>query len=420
MVRLLDDFSKRGEMEEADLRTLDPAKERRHNARMDLRRMVALIAEDRTERAEAPLLLHKSIYTGRARHAAEKAEIFDKLPLVAGLSGDLPGPGDVLVFDAAGPSILVMRGKDGKVRAFRNMCTHRAARLVEAQEPWNGHLPRVSCPFHAWTFDAQGRLVGQPGKEGFAGCPDGQRDLIELPCEEHIGLIFVVLDPGAGPVNAAAHLGDFAPALKQLELGRAEPIKKGVLTADANWKFALDTYGENYHFKALHASTIGQSFYSNRNIYDASGRHYRVNFPDLSMAELVGKADTEWPDAEYGAVHFVFPNMVLFFGAITPGVHFTQVFRLFPDGADRMVCHFAVYAPFGVTDAAHRALCEQAYDATATVVQTEDYRVAATGYANLLAAPDDFCVVLGTNEPALHGVHRHIAAACGMPLDCRE
>ena len=382
--------------------------------------MVALIAEDRTESATAPLMLHKSVYTGRRRHAAEMAEIFHRQPLVAGLTGDIPAPGDALVFDGAGPSVLVMRGKDGVVRAFRNMCTHRAARLVEESEPWSGRLPRVSCPFHAWTFDGEGRLVGQPGKEGFAGCPEGARNLIALPCEEYLGLILVRVDPDAGVVDAAGHLASFAPVIEQMEPWRAEPVKKGVLTADANWKFALDTYGESYHFKALHASTIGQTHYSNRGMYEPFGPHHRVNFPDLSAGELIYMPETEWPEAEYGAVHYLFPNTVLFFGAVTPGVHFTQVFRLFPDGPDRMFCHFAVYAPFGVMDDAHRAICEGAFDATATVVQTEDYRVASAGYANLLAAPEGFRVVLGANEPALHGVHRQIAAACGMPLDCTE
>lgn len=420
MTIAIQDSDTRDDMAEADLFSEDRAAQRRHSARVDLRRMVALIAEDRTECAAAPLALHKSIYTGRRRHAAEMAEVFYKQPLVAGLSGDIPRPGDTLVFDAVGPSVLVMRGKDGVARAFLNMCTHRAAKLIEAREPWSGHLPRISCPFHAWTFDPQGRLVGQPGKQGFADCPQGARDLIELPCEEHIGLIFVRLDPEAGPIDAAAHLGDFAPVLEQMELARAEPVKKGVLTADTNWKFALDTYGESYHFKALHGTTIGQTHYSNRGMYDPFGRHHRVNFPDLSMGELVGKPEAEWPDVEYGAVHYLFPNTVLFFGAVTPGVHFTQVFRMFPDGPDRMVCHFAVYAPFGVIDEAHRAICESAYDMTATVVQTEDYRVASAGYANMLTAPEDFHVVFGANEPALHGVHRHIAAVCGMPLDRTE
>jgi len=407
-------------MAESDPRMSDWAQVREGNARTALRQLVALIAEDRTDRAAAPLPLHKSIYTGSARHAAEMREIFHKEPLVAGLSGDIPNPGDTMLFDAAGPSILVMRGKDGVVRAFLNMCTHRAARLVEEREPWSGHQPRISCPFHAWTFDASGKLIGQPGKDGFADCPIGARNLIEMPCVEHKGLILVRADPQGEPIDAAAHLGEFDAVLEQLELWRAEPVKKGILTADSNWKFALDTYGEGYHFKALHGSTIGQTHYSNRNLYEPFGRHHRVNFPDLSVGKLVGVEEAEWPEADYGGVHFLFPNTVIFFGAVTPGVFFTQVFRLFPDGADRMICQFAVYAPFGVDSPEHRAACELAYDATATVVQSEDYRVASAGYANLLSAPADFHVVLGANEPALHGVHRHIAEACGMPLNQTE
>ena len=398
----------------------DWAAVRKRNARDHLRKMVTILAEERTDCADAPLPLHKSIYTGAARNDAEMREIFRKEPIVAGLSGDIALAGDVLVFDATGPSILVMRGKDGQARAFLNMCTHRAARLVEQTEPWRGHLPRVACPFHAWTFDPAGRLVGQPGKAGFAGCEIGSRNLIELPCAEHIGLIFVRADPEGAPIDVAAHLGSFGPVLQQLELSRAEPVAKGIMTAASNWKFALDTYGEGYHFRALHSSTIGQTHYSDRNVYEPFGRHHRVGFPDLSIGKLVGQDEAIWPVSDYGGVHFLFPNTVIFFGAVTPGVYFTQVFRLFPDGPGRMNCQFAVYAPFGVEDEDHRAACQMAYDATAAVVQSEDYRVASNGYANLLTAPADFHVVLGANEPALHGVHRHIAAACGLPLAMTE
>ena len=95
---------------------------------------------------------------------------------------------------------------------------------------------------------------------------------------------------------------------------------------------------------------------------------------------------------------------------------FTQVFRLFPDGVGKTRCQFAVYAPFGVESDAHLAMCNMAYDGTAEVVQTEDYRVASHGYANLLTAPDDFHVVLGSNENAVQAVHQHIAEVIGMPL----
>jgi carnitine monooxygenase subunit len=388
---------------------------RRDMARATLRKMVSLVENHATDRSPGPLPLHKGVYIDPVRFEAEREKLFLGQPIVAGLSGDIPNPGDLLLFDAAGPSIIVTRGKDGVARAFLNMCTHRGAKLVEETEPHSEHRARLTCPFHAWTFDAAGKLIGQPSKESFAGCEIGARNLLELPCAEHLGLIFV--RPGGGDaIDAAAHLGEFGDVLSALELHRATPVKKGILTAESNWKFALDTYAEGYHFATLHASTIGQTHYSDVSAVDRFGRHHRVAFPDKSVGKLVGKPEGEWPQTDYGGVHYLFPNTIVFFGSVTPGSYFTQVFRLFPDGVGKTRCQFAVYAPFGVESDEHLAMCNMAYDGTAQVVQTEDYRVASHGYANLLTAPDDFHVVLGSNEDAVQSVHRHIAEEIGMPL----
>jgi carnitine monooxygenase subunit len=388
---------------------------RRDMARAGLRRMVELVGAKQTDRAAGPLPLHKGIYVDPARFEAEREKLFLGEPVVAGLSGDIPEAGDVLVFDAAGPSILIQRGKDDVARAFLNMCTHRGAKLIEENEPWSGHKARVTCPFHAWTFDSAGKLIGQPSKESFAGCEIGARNLIELPCVEHLGLIFVRAG-GGGAIDAAVHLGEFAAVLEALELHRAKPVKKGILTAESNWKFALDTYSEGYHFATLHASTIGQTHYSDIASVDRFGRHHSIGFPDNSIGALVGTPESDWPAADYGGVHYLFPNTVIFFGSIEPGKFFTQVFRLFPDGVGKTRCQFAVYAPFGVESTAHQAMCEMAYDGTATVVQSEDYRVASAGYANLITAPDDFHVVIGSNESAVQSVQINIAEAIGMPI----
>ncbi|WP_373488595.1 aromatic ring-hydroxylating dioxygenase subunit alpha [Blastomonas sp.] len=403
------------ERDPTDSLTPDWAASRTLRAHEIRRKIVTHIAAKTTDMAEGPLPLHKSVYTGGARFAAEREHLFLRQPLVAGLTGDIPQPGDYLVFDAAGPSILVIRGKDGIVRAFRNMCTHRGAKLVEQSEPFTGKASRLTCPFHAWTFNNLGGLIGQPGKAGFAGCDIGARDLLPLPCTEHLGLIFVRASEGEA-IDAAAHLGDFADELALLELHKAVPVKKGILHAQSNWKFSLDTYGEGYHFAALHASTIGQTHYNDIAVVDRFGLHHRINFPDNSLGNLVGLPEADWPETEYGGVHYLFPNTIIFFGSITPGVYFTQVFRLFPDGVGKTRCQFGVYAPFGVHSDDYRGICEMAYDATAEVVQAEDYRVASHGYANLLTAPEDFHVVLGANECAPQAVHRHIADAVGMPL----
>lgn len=390
---------------------------RRHEmAHAGLKRMVELVAAKETERAPGPLPLHKGVYIDPVRFEAEREKLFLGQPIVAGLSGDIPGAGDLLVYDAAGPSIIVTRGKDGVVRAFRNMCTHRGAKLVEESEPFSDHRARMTCPFHAWTYDPAGKLVGQPSKASFADCEIGARNLLELPCAEHLGLIFVRAGDG-DPIDAEEHLGPMGDVLAALELHRAVPVKKGIMTAESNWKFALDTYSEGYHFASLHASTIGQTHYSDVSAVNRYGRHHRVGFPDNTVGALVGKPESEWPQVDYGGVHYLFPNTVVFFGAVNPGQFFTQVFRLFPDGVGKTRCQFAVYAPFGIESAEHTAMCEMAYDATAQVVQTEDYRVASHGYSNLLTAPDDYHVVIGSNENAVQVVHRHIAEAIGMPLN---
>jgi phenylpropionate dioxygenase-like ring-hydroxylating dioxygenase large terminal subunit len=169
--------------------SIDWAEVRAQSARESQRKQVHMLKHG-NQLADAALPLHKSVYIDQSRFDAEQKHIFLAQPLVACLSGDIPNPGDTVLFDAAGPSIIVSRGKDGTARAFLNMCTHRGAKLVEEAEPWAGVKNRLTCPFHAWTFDNTGRLIGQPGKEGFADCPEGERDLIELPCAEHIGLVF--------------------------------------------------------------------------------------------------------------------------------------------------------------------------------------------------------------------------------------
>jgi carnitine monooxygenase subunit len=387
---------------------------RRRVARDMQRRSVAHAAAGTTDMAPAAFVNHAHVYTDPLRFAAEKARLFGgDLPLLAGLSGDIPDAGDRLLFEATGVPILIVRGRDGAARGFLNMCTHRGAKIATDCTA----SARLTCPFHAWTFDLEGQLVGLPGARGFEGHAKAGLGLVAVPCHEWQGMIFVQPRAGATPVDIEAFLGDFAPELAQLELGRAEPVKAGEMRAASNWKFALDTYGEGYHFATLHASTIGQTHFNDMGVYDRFGRHHRVSFPDKGNLALANVPEAEWPAVDYGGVHYLFPNTVLFIGSIEPGKGFTQIFRLFPGaGPGEMRTEFAVYAPSGVQSDQHRAECEFAYDATAQVVSTEDYVIAANGWANMAAADPMTPILYGANEIALPGVHRAIADAIGMPI----
>jgi phenylpropionate dioxygenase-like ring-hydroxylating dioxygenase large terminal subunit len=392
---------------------LSPAARREAAARDMLARMVANAAANQTDRAEGPLAIPATLYTCPDRFALEQQRLFRELPLVAGLSQDIPNPGDVMLFEAAGPSILVGRAKDGTVRAFRNMCTHRGAKLLLGEEAACTRKLRLTCPFHAWTFDLEGKLIAQPGKAGFEGHPEGRRDLIPVAAQEWDGLIFVQPE---GEMDLEAHLADFAPVLAMLELAHAEPVKRGHMDCAANWKYALDTYGEGYHFASLHPNNIGITHMSDVGVFDAYGRHHRISFPTKAMADLAAIPSEQWPTGDYGGVHFLFPNTVIFVGSVEPGKTFIQLFRLFPHDVGHMRCQFAVYAPGGVRDEAHRLENEMGFDLTKQVVETEDYRQSEQSFANLRAAPPGFNVVLGSNEIALQRLQRNIADVLGVPL----
>lgn len=389
-----------------------PAAHRRPDTMRDLeRRMVAhLESGGTTDLANAPMSVSAREYTDPARLEAEKRELFGKLPLLAGLSRDVAEPGDMMLFDEAGPAILIVRGQDGKARAFLNMCSHRAARLVHECQ----RRKLVVCPFHAWSFDLEGRLVAVPGEEGFDGMDRATRNLVRVPIGEWGGMIFVKAHAGDEEIDVEAWLGDMGPQLLALDLAGARPIKQDGIETEANWKYCLDTYGEAYHFKALHTTTFGERTNSNIALYDNFGLHYRVGFINKAYDDLVGKDEAEWPETPYGGSHFVFPNSIVYGAPMEGGGSMIGMYRLYPGetpGRCRTLlsAHRGADAPATTPDDAFAA----AHDYIVHVVSTEDYSVSKEGQRNLENAPQGFHMVFGRNEAALQDVHRNIARFIG-------
>jgi len=366
--------------------------------------------------APGPAVQEAAAYTDPVRHAAELKTLFRETPLVACLSGDLAGPGSFRRFDEAGVPIVIVRNRQGAVRAFVNICSHRGARVVEEAQ---GNAHRFTCHFHGWTFGADGQLVGIPQKDGFAGCAQG-RGLTPLPAAERHGLVFVQATP-ASPQDFAARvdalLGNFAPELAMLELEGAEQVKNGVLPVAANWKYALDTYGEGYHFAALHRDTIAPHFRADVQVYDRFGPHHRVTWAAKPMTAWLDQPEVSWDvDSMIGWVHFIFPNTILFTGSVQPGRGYITLFRHFPGAAPgETKTYKSIYAPAGIHSDEQRAEIEAAFDATAYVVVNEDYMVAAEGWANLATLPAGATVVYGRQEVAVQHFHMEFAAAIGVP-----
>jgi phenylpropionate dioxygenase-like ring-hydroxylating dioxygenase large terminal subunit len=375
------------------------------------RRLVAHIAlGGSTDMAETPLENDARAYTDPKRFSLERREIFLKVPLIAGCSQDIPNPGDILLFEELGRSVIILRGPDRRVRAFLNMCPHRGTRLMDANERCaKTRRTTITCPFHGWCFNLDGALVAMPGCEGFSGI--ASRRLTPVPAAETQGLIFVSLDLGREPLAIVEHLGAFADELEQLELGQLAILRGGSFEAACNWKLAIDTYAESYHFSVLHASTIGRTHFANVTTFDTFGPHWRAHFAEKSFADLVGVPESNWPALEFAAVHFIFPNTILVAGSVG-GDMLVRMFRLFPGETPGLTtCQISVYgtlqAPWG------EETVPGFVDEARNVVTEEDYRVAIGAQANLAVAPEGFRVIYGRNEPGLQAFHCAVAEAIG-------
>lgn len=393
-------------------RSPGPDRARLKAIRLDYaRRTKAHLACGGSDLAEAAMARDVSVYLCPERHALERRVLFRETPQFVCLSADIP-QGGFRTFTEAGAPILLTRGKDGALRAFLNICPHRGASVCRERE---GKAAKFTCWFHGWTFAADGRLIAAPEQERFEGAMGGRDSLRAIACAERHGLVFVLPTPGMA-LDLDSHLGPFADALAPMGLESAERVKEDVLPVAANWKYALDTYGEGYHFATLHKTTIAPYFRSDLTLYDRFGPHHRIYWPEKGCETWLAAAEADWPLPEEPiGIHYLFPNAILFAGAVSPGKVYLTTFRHYPgETVGETLTYKTIYALGGVRSDDHRAEVEAAFDATAEVVRREDYVVAAQGWANLAHLPAHASVVFGRQELALQNVHRAIDARLGL------
>ena len=230
-----------------------------------------------------------SVYVDPDLADRERAEFFDAVPQMIGLSGDLPESGSFLTIDDLRTPILATRDDAGRFRAFVNACRHRGV-TVEAEA--RGAKRRFVCPFHSWTYDTGGALVGLPKEEHFGAIDKACHGLVELPAVERDGLLWVHSDP-AGIIDVDELLtSDLAAEIAHWNLGELEYLGDDSYDVRCNWKLAMDTFGETYHFSSLHKDTLYASFHGNVQCYDTFGRNHRMLLCRREIDEMVGVLKT--------------------------------------------------------------------------------------------------------------------------------
>src|SRR5271163_2720982 len=324
-------------------------------------------------------------------------------PQLVGYVYELPEPGSYCTKSVMGRSVLLTRTSTSSVKAFNNVCLHRQSQVVTGC----GKAKRFSCPYHAWTYDDTGRLVGLPGREGFPGVQVKSDGLTELPAAEFAGFLWVALDPDT-TLDVSAHLGPLAEELDSWGIGRWSPLGEKVLDTPINWKLAVDTFSENYHFATVHKDTFATIARSNCTVFDSFGPHHRLIFPLNSILDLENVPEDQWdPFHNMVVIYALFPNIVL---SVT--IANGELFRIYPgDQPGRSTTVHQNSTPLDLSDESVAAGAQAVFDYAHATVRDEDYRLVEGLQANLESGVRDR-PLFGRNEPGLQ--HRHITWALAI------
>jgi phenylpropionate dioxygenase-like ring-hydroxylating dioxygenase large terminal subunit len=335
-------------------------------------------------------------YTSAARYDAEVERLFRGGPILACLSADVAAPGDYVTLSVTDVPVLVVRGEDGVVRAFRNVCRHRGVCVADGR----GRTRSFMCPYHGWSYRLDGRLINPTHRLGFAGLDRSTRGLAEMGCDEVAGLVFVHIDGAPGSLDGAAWLSGVADELESFGFARYQRVASRMSTHAMNWKLMGDTFCEQYHLRHLHHSTFAPTVQSDNSLYDVYGRHGRMVTPTHAVAELDDRPRGHWRLLSHVILNYmVVPNAVLL---VQDGL--VDVFQFLPERPDRttsLVTRYVAEAP--VAEASSQWLCHS-FERLLQIIDAEDYEMCEQTQRSF-ASGAQRALLFGRNEPGL--IHYH-------------
>ncbi len=192
-------------------------------------------------------------YTDPAVFRVEQEGLLARTWQFAGHVSQLENPGDFFTFQVAGENLFCIRGTDGEIRAYFNVCQHRAHELLTGE----GNAKLIVCPYHAWTYELSGELRAGPNIRSVPGLEKSAICLSQVRVEDFCGFLFVNLDPEAQPMDSwfpgvREELQAFVPQIAQLK-----PLTWVDVEEHCNWKVSVENYSECYHCARNHAAFTG-------------------------------------------------------------------------------------------------------------------------------------------------------------------
>lgn len=328
-----------------------------------------------------------SMFVGDAFFQAEQSRIFRKRAVPLTVSVRLPEPGMAVAHEGYGIPLLVTRDKEGKAHVFLNACTHKGAKLVSGCEAVKGS--RLSCPYHAWTFGVDGKLVGPARPETFVNFDRTGRNLAELPSREAGGIIWAMLDRHAQPDFSSIDEALVAD-LEAFQLPRQHLYGHKQFDLKANWKVVLEPFLEGYHVQRLHARTVGPLFADVPNVVDKLGVNVRQISGKMNFTPDCLDIPGENIHASVTHAYNVFPNCV-----IVTSPYYISVMFLMPKGADRTIVDYFMLTRRPPDNPKGAELYRKSYEMIIDVFGGEDFHAAEISHAGLATGAIDTVVYSG-------------------------
>jgi glycine betaine catabolism A len=283
--------------------------------------------------------------------ADEQEKIFARQWVLVGHQSQITAAGDYIVPEVAEESLIVLRDKSGKIRGFYNVCRHRGTRLCEEQ---SGHSAAIQCPYHAWTYGLDGRLIGSPHMDEVPGFDRIDYSLHPVNLGIWEGFIFVNL--ANDPMPLEEWFAPLAGKFSHWNLQRLRSVKRVEYDVKANWKLMFENYSECYHCPGVHPMLSKVSPYDSAE-NDLTEGPFLGGFMKINKGKSLTMsgnacatpvAGQEQEGKERVFYYSIFPNMLL---SMHP--EYVMVHQLWPRSPERtlIVCDWFFHPDAaGVTD----------------------------------------------------------------------
>jgi nitrite reductase/ring-hydroxylating ferredoxin subunit len=305
----------------------------------------------------------------------ERDRLFRARAVPITLSARLPEPGLTMAHDGYGVPLLITRDRHGQAHVFLNACTHKGAKLLDGCDVAQGN--RLTCPYHAWTFGTDGKLIGAARPETFANLDKGSRNLAELPSREAGGLIWAMLDRHAEPDFSsidAQLIADF----DAFELADLHVYGQQTFHLKANWKLVLEPFLEGYHVQRLHARSVGPLFADVPTVVDALGPNLRQISGKLNFTPDCLDIPGENVHASVTHAYNIFPN-----GVLVTSPYYISLMVLMPTAVDRTTVDYVMLTRRPPDNPKGAALYKKSFDMIIQVFGGEDFHAAELSHAGL-------------------------------------